>query len=209
VTSDETLLAASVAILAGGRSTRLGQDKSQVLLGGVPLLLHVVRRVAHLTDDVMVILRADQRPPSEEYSANQRWRIVRDLEGQGGIIAGLANALQSARHNLVWVVGCDMPFLSPALLQHERAIVDSWDAVVPRVPLGLEPLHAIYHRRCAGAMLVAMTEGEQRVSGVLARLRTRYLELSELAPFGEPERIFFNVNTAGDLTSAAHMLLSD
>jgi molybdopterin-guanine dinucleotide biosynthesis protein A len=209
MTGADTKPPASLAILAGGHSTRLGQDKSQVLLGGIPLLLQVARRVAPLTDDLMVVLRADQRPPNEDSPVSQPWRIVRDWDGHEGLIAGLASALLSARYDLVWVVGCDMPFLSPALLQRERAILGGWDAVVPRVTLGLEPLHAVYHRRCAGALLAALTEGSQRVGGVLSHLRVRYVDCAEMAPFGVPERLFFNINTPGDLTEAEHMLVCD
>ena len=197
---------ASVAILAGGRSTRLGQDKAGVLLNGEPMLVHIARGVASLTDDLMVVLRAGQIAPWAEPTEMIDWRLVRDTVPGGGIVGGLASALAAARHDLVWIVGCDMPFLSPDLLRHERAVIGPYEAVVPRVPLGIEPLHALYRRSCLGAAHDALAAGVRRVSTLFAGLRTGYLDPADLAPFGDPARLFFNINTPEDVVQAQRML---
>jgi molybdopterin-guanine dinucleotide biosynthesis protein A len=195
------ILPCSVAILAGGKSTRLGHDKATMPLAGVPLLSHVAGRVAPFTDDLMVVLRVDQTLP-----LTGPWRLVRDVEQGIGIVAGLASALQNARHEWVWGVGVDMPFASPDLVRYALSISEGWDAVVPRTALGLEALHAIYHRRCLPTFMHAVETDQRRVLFTIRALRTRYLDEAELATFGPADRLFFNINTPEDLARAEQII---
>lgn len=194
--------AASVVILAGGQGRRLGRDKSSLMLNGLTLLQHVVRRVQPLTDDLIVVLRRDQDLPG-----GGPWRVLRDSETNVGVIAGIAAGLAGARHDLVWVVGCDMPFASAELLQHEqRELGSRHDAVVPRLPVGLEPLHALYRNRCLDALQQAMASNKKSISQVLRTLCVHYLDWGDLLAFGAPERTFLNVNTPADLVRAESLM---
>ena len=189
--------AASVVILAGGQGRRLGRDKSSLMLNGLTLLQHVVRRVQPLTDDLIVVLRRDQDLPGGP------WRAARLKQTSASSPVSLL--APGARHDLVWVVGY-MPFASAELLQHEqRELGSRHDAVVPG-PRCLEPLHALYRNRCLDALQQAMASNKKSISQVLRTLCVHYLDWGDLLAFGAPERTFLNVNTPADLARAESLM---
>lgn len=187
----------SVAVLAGGQGQRLGCEKAHVLLGGRPLALHVAMRFFPWTDDLLLVLRPGQ-------AALKGWpgRMVWDPKPYQGVLAGMLAALEGARHPWVFLVGCDMPWASPQLATYAYRVRGGYEAVVPRLPIGLEPLHALYHRGCAPVLRRALERGERRVSHVVEGLKVRYLEGQELAQYDPMGEAFVNINTMEDLTWA-------
>jgi len=197
----------SVILLAGGLGARLGgQDKATLLLAGEPLLGRVHRCVAPLTDDVVIVLRPDQELGPALAAAVQGAAVVRDLPGYSGVLSGMAAGLAAARHGWSLVLACDMPFVQIPLLRYLWSLHGDWDAIVPRLAVGLEPLHAFYHKRCLSPLCAALAQGLRRVSGVYETLRVRYVDEGETAPH-DPQRLgFFNVNTLQDLARAHELL---
>ena len=186
----------SAVILAGGKGERLGQEKATLRLGGRTLLERVAGLVALLSDDLVVVKRADQELTFE------RGRVVNDLPLYTGALAGLAAGLGAARHPWSLVVACDMPFLSLPLLRYMLSLTPGQDIVVPRLAAGLEPLHALYHRRCLGPLRLALEQGQRRLVSFYPSLRVRQVTLDEIIPWDPHLRSFYNINTPEDLAQA-------
>jgi molybdopterin-guanine dinucleotide biosynthesis protein A len=189
----------TIAILAGGKSQRIGRDKAFLPFLGRPLIRRVMDRLMELTGDMVIIA-----PRTDEYLA-LGVRLVPDLLPGRGSLGGLYTALASATHPLVAVVACDAPFISPALLAHERDLFASaeLDAVVPSSPEGLEPLYAVYRRvTCLPAVRAALDAGEQRMIAWHPQARVRVLTVAETAAFDPLGRMFLNVNTPDDFALA-------
>lgn len=197
----------SVIVLAGGLGMRLGgQDKATVLLDGVPLLSRVKARLAMLTDDMVIVLRSDQTLDPSLAEAVEGTSVTRDLQGYTGVLAGMTAGLELARHDWSLIVACDMPFVQPGLLDYMWSLREGWDIVVPRLSVGLEPLHAFYHKRCLAAARSALAQGRRRVTGFYDLLRVCYVDENEIARY-DPERLsFFNINTQEDLARARGLL---
>ncbi len=187
-------------VLAGGRSERLGRDKAGLLLGRETLLQRVVRTLSHLSDDLVAVVRADQQivVPGA--------RVVRDVAPYSGVLAGMAAGLMAARHDWALVVACDMPFLNLDLLRYMLSLRCEVDVVVPRLDVGAEPLHALYHKRCLGALTKSLAEGRRRVISFYDTLRVRWVGTGEIARFDSQGRSFFNINTPDDLALAQSWL---
>jgi molybdopterin-guanine dinucleotide biosynthesis protein A len=113
-------------------------------------------------------------------------------------LAGIVAALRQTDRPLV-VIGCDFPFVPPALV---RALADAPETLVVPAPGGeLQPLVA----RWAPALLPALGDAldrEEPLRRTVAALSPRLLDDAELAAFGDPARILFNVNTPADLRHA-------
>ncbi|MHB1293604.1 MAG: molybdenum cofactor guanylyltransferase [Anaerolineae bacterium] len=194
----------SIVILAGGRGARLGGDKAGVLLGDRTLLQRQIDAArAAGCDDVLVVLRADQQLPTEDA------RVARDLPPYQGVLAGLAAGLISARHDWSLVVACDMPFVSRDLVCYMLSLREGWDVVIPRRPEGLEPMHALYHRRCVPDILAALEQGRHRMVAFFGQRRIREVAPEEADRIDPGGRSFFNVNTPADLAQAQGWLLED
>ena len=192
----------SVAIQAGGRSGRMGRDKALVPLAGRPLITHVLERAAPLGDEVLVTTNSP-----DDY-AFLGLRLVPDERPGDGALAGLQTALRAARHEVVLVLACDLPFLCVPLLQHMLGLAAQAEAVLPRWRGELEPLHAIYRRTCLPAVDLALAEGRQRMISFLPAIRSTILEEDQVATFDPQGLTFFNINTPADLQTAERILAS-
>jgi molybdopterin-guanine dinucleotide biosynthesis protein A len=169
-------------VLAGGRSTRLGQDKALLrLAGGQTLVGTAVATLHPLVAEVVVVASDGQR------LGDLPARIVPDVYPDGGALGGIYSGLLAAQHDHALVVACDMPFLSPALLRHLLALPRDYDVLLPRLAGGLlEPLHAIYSRACLDTIERQLAAKRYRVVGFLDRVRVRYVDEPELRRF-DPE----------------------
>jgi molybdopterin-guanine dinucleotide biosynthesis protein A len=176
-------------VLAGGRSSRMGQPKALLPFGGRPLIAHIVDALGDLFGEVIVVAAAHQDLPA------LRARIVRDEVAYQGPVAGLCHGLAASTREINFVTSCDSAFLNPALVACLVSRLGHHDAVVPSWNGQLQPLHAVYRRS-------VLARGELRLMTLLDRVRTRRLEEAELRQFDPEGWSFFNMNTPADYAQA-------
>lgn len=151
------------AILAGGRSSRMGRDKATLKVGEKALIQQVYDKARHVFTDIVIISSHHDRFLGIEAP------IVRDLLPIQSSVVGIATALLNATTPYVFVIACDMPFVTEQSIQHVLHEIHGEDIVIPRLENGYEPLHAAYNRSCLSIMLTNI--GLQR------------LKISNLFPF--------------------------
>lgn len=189
-------------ILAGGAASRFGgRPKGLEVVGGVRILDRVARALRQVTDDLLLVANA---PDAAAWLSGVR--TVPDLRPGDGALGGLHTALAAAETDIL-LVAWDMPFLSPALLGLLRAEGEGaeLDAMLPESEAsrrGVEPLCAWYAQRCLPAVATALAAGDRRVIAFLDQVRVGRLPLARVAAFGDPDRLFRNVNTAEELAAA-------
>ena len=176
-------------VLAGGASQRMGRDKAFLELDGRPLIAHVVERVACVCAEVLVV--ASNVQPY----AGLGVRLVQDRFRDVGVLGGLHAGLEAAAHELALAVGCDMPFLNPALLRAFAGWAEGFDVAVLRQGEQVEPLHGAYRRTCLPAMETAIRANRRRIVSFFPQVCVRYVAPEEVAPFDPGLRSFRNVNT--------------
>ncbi|MGO9619990.1 MAG: molybdenum cofactor guanylyltransferase [Desulfobaccales bacterium] len=186
------------AILAGGFSSRLGQDKASLLLRGKTLTRWVAEALAPLVGDCWLITNH----PGSHLALGLP--LVTDLWPFQGPAGGLRTALFYARTSWVLAAAVDNPFLSPELLAGLTARLPgtSRPAVVCRSALGLEPFPGLYHVRLLPS-LTAFLESQRRASLFLSECRLEVMPLEEVMRLDPEGRSFFNLNTPEDLERAA------
>jgi molybdopterin-guanine dinucleotide biosynthesis protein A len=199
-------------ILAGGRGQRVQtRDKCLIPLGSKPLILHVVEKLASVTDELIVAARDEQQGAAISQQLPERITLVYDSVEGFGPIAGFLAGLAHAATPYALVIGCDMPFVEPrvvALLFAVAAQRDC-DAVVPQWENGmLEPLHAVYKREpTLAAVRDAIHCGDEKLAHVLARLRhVHFLPIAELREISPDLRTFQNINTYAELATCTALL---
>lgn len=130
-------------------------------------------------------------------------RVVTDLRPDHGSLGGLYTAVVEAPAPVV-CVAWDMPFVSAPLLRALAAGLAGYDALLPWSPRGhgVEPMCAAYGPGCREPIAASLDAGDLRAVAFHPRISLGILPLSELQGFGDPERLFFNVNTADDLARA-------
>jgi molybdenum cofactor guanylyltransferase len=150
-------------ILAGGVSSRKGQNKAILEFAGVPLIVETVRVLDPLVRGVTVV-------GSPEHYVGLGLRAISDQNfgGQGPLV-GIASALRTTQQPWNFLVACDLPYLSAAWVDWllSRATKSSTQVVLPQSQRGVEPLAAVYRRECIGAIDTALARGVRGVSEAL------------------------------------------
>jgi len=183
------------AILVGGDSTRMGQDKASMLWQGRPLLHHVHGIIAPLCEEVLVVTRQGRI-----VEIPRSCRAICDEQPGRGPLVGIHAALSQAANERTLVVACDMPWLQAPLLAAMRDEGQA-DVVIPRGPHGWEPLHAIYHRRCLPAIEDSLADGPCRVPAFFDRVTVEAWDRDRCLPHDPNEQSFLNINRPDDLPS--------
>lgn len=186
-------MSAQVAILAGGKSRRMGTDKSFVRLNGKPLLQHVVERVAELK--LPVILIANE---IEKYR-NFELPVVPDVIVNAGSLGGIYTAVQHGDVEWTVCVACDMPFLNPALLRCLLDQASGVDVVVPMVAGTAHALHAVYRRTCLSVIQAQIMQGDFTIRRVFQQVDTRFVGEDALRLLDPKLQSLVNLNTPHEL----------
>jgi molybdopterin-guanine dinucleotide biosynthesis protein A len=195
-------------VLAGGRARRLdGRAKGLEHVGGRRIVDRVAHALRQVSDDLLL---AATDPAAAGWLPDAR--VVRDVVPDAGPLGGLHAALRTIEGGAL-VVAWDMPFVPASLLGELRAEGERTGAaaVVPeRDAEGrVEPLCAWYAERCAADAEAALAAGERAMGAFVARVGARRLPHSRVVDWGDPDRLFLNVNTADALAWADALARGD
>ncbi len=176
-------------ILAGGASRRMGQPKALMPWDGGLLIDAVIRALGSVVEDILVVAK-DTAP-----FVGRGARVIPDRATVSHPWAGLSTGLLQATHEVSFVCACDMPWLHPALIRYLCDALGGSDAAIPQGPHGMEPLHAVYTRRCVPRMARNWRAGARTFPHLLEGLAVRMVTSSELDGIEGWERSFVNLNT--------------
>jgi len=182
----------SAAILAGGKSRRMGRNKALLPFRGGPLVALVYETLQPLFEDIFLVTN-DPGP----FDFVPCPKIPDRVPGKGPI-SGVDAALRHSRNPYVLVVGCDAPFLSPSLLELLAGKTQDAELVIPCGPHGPEPLCAVYGKECLPLIEESLRKGDFSLMALIGRLRTREIPAEEVAGVDPGFRSFMNINTPGD-----------
>jgi molybdopterin-guanine dinucleotide biosynthesis protein A len=189
-------IACSGAVLAGGESRRFGQDKARALLGGKPLISHVLETLEILFEDVLIVTK--EPVTYEPFQVT----VVSDIVEHAGSLGGLLTALVHAEAERCFVVACDMPFLNVEVIRRLIAQCKGHDVVVPVLRGELQPLHAIYSKRCIGHVQERIANRDLRIYDFFPKVSNLRVEESVWEEVDPENRSFSNINTQEALMRA-------
>lgn len=183
------MLPYSAAVLAGGRSRRMGQDKSMMEIGGVPIIRRIADTLEAIFQEVFVV--ANEKDAYEQMG----FAVVGDIHPGNDSLGGLHTAVVRAGRPHVFVAGCDMPLLQPALIHGLASMVEDWDVVVPVKDGYPEPLCAFYGKKCAPHIEKSISAGRLKMIGFHEGVRVRRVEEAVWREWDAEGASFLNANT--------------
>jgi molybdopterin-guanine dinucleotide biosynthesis protein A len=179
------------AVLAGGRSRRMGAPKAVVDLGGRPLVAWPIEALRAVLDEVVVVAKGTTTLPPLDVE------VWLEPDEPSHPRCGLVHALERAGGRAVLACAADLPFVTPVVV---RRLLDEpaggAPAVVPRAGGRLQPLLARYEPTALGALREAPRD--QALTASVEALAPHVIEL--------PEAAFANVNTPHELAAAAQRI---
>lgn len=194
----DTTVSFSAMVLAGGQSSRMGQDKALMTFQDVPLLQRVCEVALKCTSEVVVVT-----PWPEKYQevipssclVFRETRFPQEPQPQGPLL-GFAQGLAQIKTNWVLLLACDLPQLQVEVLQNWArelpSIPNDAIALLPRHPKGWEPLCGFYRRQCLPLLTQFIQQGGRSFQQWLAQHPVQELPVSD-------RQILFNCNTPEDL----------
>ena len=181
-------------ILAGGSSTRFGSNKALAIVNGKPLIQNVTDLISGLFQECLLVINT---PEEYEFLSLP---LTYDRYKGSGPLAGIHAALLQISTPRAFVVACDMPNLSPELMQYMCNIKEQgYDVIIPWLEKGQEPLFGIYHKNSLTHIEACLQNNECQVTRALEGLRVRRVSEQEVLSITDNLTFFKNINRPADL----------
>jgi len=187
------------AILAGGRSTRMGTNKALLEFGGMRIIEGLLSKMRPLFPEILII--ANERDAYADLGVP----VLPDRIPEKGSLGGIYTAVVQGAFPQAFCIACDMPLASPAVIAHLRDLAPGYDVVVPRTAEGYQPLHAVYGKTCLPHMEEMIRADRLKIDRLFPLVRVRTVEEAELRPLDPSLCCFINVNTREELEVAVRL----
>lgn len=188
----------SVAIIAGGKSSRMGRDKGLLPFGNATMVEYIWDQVKEIGGEHFLVSNKPQ--DYEQFGLPVYEDVIPDIGALGGIYTSLHYASQP----YCLLLACDMPFVNLPLIEFMVDLASQHDLVIPQLAPEeyAEPFRALYSKACLPAIETAIADGKRRVISFFPAISIRYIEREEIHRFDPTERSFFNINTPQELEMA-------
>ncbi len=187
----------TAVILAGGKSSRMGQNKALLPIEGKTLIERIGEILSAIFSKI-VLSTASQNA----YPQLQLPEVV-DRYPQTGPLGGITSVLESGLPE-IFCVGCDMPFLNQNLIEYQCSIAHCCDAVIPVWNNHPQVLHGLYRKNLLPAFLNGISEEHHKITDWLEEAEVCYLLEDEIRRFDPAGLSFRNINTPDDYKSLQH-----
>jgi molybdopterin-guanine dinucleotide biosynthesis protein A len=188
------VMQATLLVLAGGDSRRMGRTKAWLEVGDTTLLRWVVDRLGPAFTELLVSFAEP-----EQVHEHLPYRLVFDRKPSAGPLAGLEAGLGAARNDITFAVACDMPYVTREIAEMAVAASLGCDAAIPRIDGRPEPTCAAYRRSALTRITAALDAGLFKASDVAEQLDVTWLE-------GLDPHLFRSLNGPDDYERFRHEL---
>jgi molybdenum cofactor guanylyltransferase len=180
----------SAVILAGGKSTRMKEDKALLDISGVPLIRAVARNIESYFREIIISAY------SKETYGFLPYRIVVDKEPGQGPLMGILCGLEASSNPVNFVIACDIPEIDTSFLREMIPFTDDYEIVVPvsgKNNDNFEPLFAFYNKSLIPRIENLLNRRIRKIIELFALAKVKYI------PFeGDKKGWYHNLNTASD-----------
>ena len=180
-------------ILSGGENSRMGANKAFLTRDGERLIDRTVKLFKDLFKEVILVTN----DPLEYLDLDVQ--IVTDIYKKKKALGGIYTGLFYTSCDHAFVTACDMPFLNERFIAYMMEQIRDYDIIVPQTADGLQPLHAIYSRRCLPAIKNLLLQDKLKVTGFYKGLKSLCISEEIIKTFDPEFRMFLNINAPEDV----------
>jgi len=177
---------ATCVIMAGGKSSRMGEVKSMLYINGKPMIEHIINQIRPYFNQI--IISSDDKNKYAFLGA----RIIPDKIPDQGPLMGILSCLEVSSYEINFVVACDIPVINHAFVKNMIELSDGYDAVIPVSGNKMyEPLFGIYRKSMIVSIKEILNAGKHKISDVFKRCNIKYIDISNADWYK-------NINTMAD-----------
>jgi len=192
----------TLIILAGGKNTRMKQEKAFLMIEDQRLIDKMVEEGKKYFKEIIVVTNE-----IEKYRYLDAI-VISDLIPRQGPLAGIHAGLTKSSFKYSFVIACDMPFASMKLGAMLVKNLENEDVVVPEISGGFQPLQAIYGKSCLPVIEQHLKQGRRKTTEIFDELNVKVVTEEQLKKWGCNSMIFINVNTPQEFNDAIRMAKS-
>ncbi len=171
-------------ILAGGKSSRMGEDKGLKLLNGKPMIQYVIEVILPYFSGIKI------NTGNVKY-ADLGYELIPDTIPEKGPMGGIYTALKNSSTTEIFIISCDTPFITPAVVSHLLNQPRNNHAIVASYNQEIQPLFGIYNRKILPLIEEKMNQNQLKMKGFLQEIQAEIVEMNEI----EKNPVFLNINT--------------
>lgn len=189
----------TAAILVGGKSTRMGKDKKNLVISGKALLQSIIDQLAALFDEIIIVGCSED----EIVGIHGITGVYPDILDISASLTGIYTALLYSQSDYVYVTACDMPNYDLAFIRHMMTLLEEnpdKKGCVTRYKEWIEPFNAFYSRDLLPSAEHFLKSGRKSVFHYLSRENIYYIAEKDARAYTPDWNLFCNLNTPGDLT---------
>lgn len=181
-------------ILAGGKSSRMNEDKGLKQLAGKPIVQYVIDALKPCVEEVIII--------SNNFAYHQfGCKVVADLVSDAGPLGGILTGLSNSVTDFNFFISCDMPFINSEAIGYLAKLVNGNKIIVPTVRGEIQPLFGIYPLSCLASVKTSIQENKLKLISFVEEYHHVLVPMEESGL--NMNSLFTNINTQEDFTTAA------
>ncbi len=174
-------------ILAGGKSSRVGQNKALLELAGKKIIEIIYGKIRNSFCEILVI---SNTPQDYEFLGLKTYKdIFPGLGPLAGIHSGLLNS--STERN--FIISCDLPLISTEAVEYIRDYKSDKAAVIYKIGDYLQFLCGIYTKKCLTSIEDALISKSLKLRDFVIKIDAEKIKADRFS-----DEIFFNLNTIED-----------
>ncbi|WP_299249328.1 molybdenum cofactor guanylyltransferase [uncultured Aquimarina sp.] len=156
-------------ILAGGKSSRMGQDKGLKLHRGTPFIQHIIQAIETITDKILIIT-------GNTHYQTFGYPCVPDIIPDQGPIGGIYTGLKHTKTTQNLVLSCDVPFVKPLVLNN---LISEYESNYDVVTYEDIPLITLYNKSVETTFFESIQKQHLSLRKTLSKLKVKSIPISE------------------------------
>ena len=186
----------------------MGVDKARLRVGPSSVLQRVIAAAAPLGLPLILVCAAAGQEADERMAwlSSFGLPVIPDLHSDLGPLGGLRTALSGSDGDRLLLLACDLPFLTTPFLAYMLSVPATADVVLPRDQHGLQPLCAVYARRCLPELDRHLDQSSLSLVDFVRSVDYRSLAAADYAQFDPEGVLMTNLNTTQDYDRAQAMV---
>ena len=174
-------------VFAGGKSSRMGRDKSLLPFGSYPSLAKLqYEKLQQIFPLVYISTKTDKF----DFSA----KLILDIYKESSPLVGLISIFETIDCDEVFILSVDAPFVDFEVIEALRKVANKnkkSDAIIAKSPLGVKPLCGIYRHSIAPLEGNYLQRNNHKLMALLGESQTLFVDF-------ENKQLFANLNTTHD-----------
>lgn len=174
-------------ILAGGNSSRMGEDKGLMMVNGKPMIQHVIDVAKGVVEDIIIVSN------NEEYNKFGYVVIPDEIKGKGPL-GGVYTGLTHSKTPLNIVLSCDIPYVNASLLNLLISHSDGYDITIPKKDGFTHQLMGVFSKKCLIPFKNAIDDNKLKLLTVFEKMNLNIVDADQFSA-----RLFTNMNEKDDV----------